>query len=114
MRSALLVRKGNSMPFHSRKFSQRSFDKDALPSPISYYSSQGVNLIGKGLWVSALCPFHDDTVPSLRINTEKGAFKCMACGASGGDIIGFQMLRYGQNFIEACRTLGVWLGGSKK
>jgi DNA primase len=102
------------MHFNSSKFSQRTVNKDALPSPVSYYNTQGVNLKGKGLWVSAICPFHDDTAPSFRINTEKGAFKCMACGASGGDIIAFQMLRYGQNFIEACKALGVWLGGNKK
>ena len=31
----------------------------------------------------ALCPFHEDTKPSLGINTEKNAYQCFACGAKG-------------------------------
>ena len=102
------------MHFNSSKFCHGSVNKPALPSPVDYFTSQGINLKGRGLWVSAICPFHSDTNPSFRINTEKGAFKCMACGASGGDVIAFQMLRYDQNFIEACKALGVWVGGHKK
>lgn len=30
-----------------------------------------------------LCPFHNDTSPSLDANNEKGVFLCRACGASG-------------------------------
>jgi DNA primase len=102
------------MNFNPRKFSPSSVNKPALPSPVNYFTSQGINLKGKGLWVSAICPFHDDTTPSLRIHREKGAFKCMVCGVCGGDVIAFQMLRYDQNFIEACKALGVWVGGQKK
>lgn len=36
----------------------------------------------------ALCPFHDDTRPSLQVSEKKGFFKCFACGA-GGDAITF-------------------------
>lgn len=33
--------------------------------------------------VLALCPFHADTDPSLRLNTEKAAYYCDSCGACG-------------------------------
>lgn len=38
---------------------------------------------GTGDEYQALCPFHDDKVASLSINTEKGVYYCHACGASG-------------------------------
>jgi putative DNA primase/helicase len=34
------------------------------------------------------CPFHDDTRPSLRINTSKGVWRCDPCDA-GGDVFDF-------------------------
>ncbi|WP_299211976.1 CHC2 zinc finger domain-containing protein [uncultured Tateyamaria sp.] len=36
----------------------------------------------------ALCPFHDDTKPSLKVNTERNIFNCFACEA-GGNILEF-------------------------
>lgn len=34
------------------------------------------------------CPFHNDTHPSMMVNTSKGIAKCFACG-SGGNVISF-------------------------
>lgn len=31
----------------------------------------------------ALCPFHDDKKPSLKVNTERNLYNCFVCGASG-------------------------------
>ena len=45
-----------------------------------------VTLIGDGEQRKGLCPFHDDTKPSLNVNTAKNVFKCHSCG-SGGNII---------------------------
>lgn len=87
-----------------------AFRCERLPSPIEYYQQQGVKLTGGGAWRSALCPFHADTEPSLRVRIETGAFRCMACGAHGGDLLAFHMLRYGLHFIEAARALGAWEG----
>jgi len=36
----------------------------------------------------SLCPFHNDSKPSMHINPEKGIFKCFSCGA-GGDLFKF-------------------------
>lgn len=87
---------------------RQGFIKQNLPDPTEYYQGQGVNLIGANEWKSALCPFHEDTNPSLRINIISGGFKCMACNEHGGDVLSFQMKRFGMSFKEACKSLGAW------
>ena len=37
----------------------------------------------KGRNYFGLCPFHDDTNPSMSISSEKQIYKCFVCGASG-------------------------------
>ena len=43
----------------------------------------GLALIGKGQQKQALCCFHDEDTPSLKINTEKNIFNCFGCGKHG-------------------------------
>ena len=89
-----------------RKF---SLNRSLLPEPAAYYrDSCGMSLKGSGAWRTALCPFHADSHPSLRINIERGGFCCMVCNAKGGDVIAFHMLRHNLPFIEACKALGAW------
>lgn len=85
-----------------------AFRRDRLPSPLNYYTGCGLRLIGRGEWRSAVCPFHDDTKPSLRVNIDSGGFRCMVCGAKGGDVLAFHMLRTGMRFIDAAKALGAW------
>ncbi len=85
-----------------------AFKRDRLPEPAEYYPWQGLKLTGGGAWKSAVCPFHNDTKPSLRVRIETGAFRCMVCGARGGDVLAFHMLRHRLGFIEAARALGAW------
>lgn len=85
-----------------------AFKRDRLPSPAEYYRGQGLKLTGGGAWKSAVCPFHNDTKPSLRVRIETGAFRCMVCCARGGDVLAFHMQLYGLQFIEAARALGAW------
>ncbi|WP_051304606.1 CHC2 zinc finger domain-containing protein [Chitinilyticum litopenaei] len=88
---------------------QGRFDRDLLPSPPSYYGDrQAMRLHGRGVWRDALCPFHTDTTPSLRINLETGAFRCMACGVHGGDVLAFEMQRSGCDFPTAAKRLNAW------
>lgn len=87
------------------------FKRNSLPNPAEYYTSQGLKLIGGGEWKNAVCPFHKDTRPSLRLRLDSGAFRCMVCGAHGGDVLAFHMQRYGLRFIEAAKALGAWEGG---
>jgi DNA primase len=88
--------------------SQQRFSRDRLPHPKVYFSSIGLRLIGKGAWRSAVCPFHDDAKPSLRVHVESGAFRCMACGSHGGDVLAFHIQRTGKGFVQAARELGAW------
>lgn len=84
------------------------FRRDQLPAPAKYYAAQKLKLIGGGAWRSAVCPFHEDNSPSLRVRLETGAFRCMACGAHGGDVLAFHMRRFGLSFTAAAKDLGAW------
>ena len=60
-----------------------------------------------GLRVSrhkSLCPFHDDSHPSLSFNLRKNTFRCFVCDAHGGTID--LVMRYRNiGFREACQWL---------
>lgn len=90
--------------------SDARFTRERLPDPLGYFESAGLRLVGHRPWRSALCPFHNDTRPSLRVNVDTGAYKCMACGAKGGDVIDFHRQRYSMGFKEAAQALGAWGG----
>ena len=89
------------------------FDKSRLPSPTTYYATEGLVRKSKGAWRDAMCPFHPDTKPSLRVRLDSGAFRCMSCGAHGGDVVAFHMRLYDLNFKVAVMALGAWVGGAK-
>lgn len=48
----------------------------------------------------AICPFHQDSKPSLNVTPSLGIYKCFACGA-GGDVIKFVQEHENLSFIEA-------------
>lgn len=85
-----------------------SFNKAALPQPADYFAQQGLKLTGGGEWKNVICPFHDDTKPSLRVRLDTGGFRCMVCGAHGGDVLAFHQQRYGLTFKAAAQQLGAW------
>jgi hypothetical protein len=46
----------------------------------------------------------------MRINTDSGAFECMAgCVARGGDVLAYHMAQHGLAFVEAAKGLGAWI-----
>ncbi|OGV48943.1 MAG: hypothetical protein A3F46_06860 [Legionellales bacterium RIFCSPHIGHO2_12_FULL_42_9] len=90
---------------------RRKFDRSLLPAPAAYYSQEIPNLKIKSEWAQTHCCFHDDSNPSLSLNMKSGHFRCFGCGAKGGDIIAFHMLRYGLTFIEAVNYFGAWSHG---
>ena len=63
-----------------------------------------VALTRRGKSFVGLCPFHDDSTPSLNVSQEKQIYKCFSCGAGGNS---FTFLRDIENisFIEAVRQL---------
>lgn len=85
-----------------------AFNREHLPHPADYFAAEGIKLVGTGGWRDAVCPFHHDTKPSLRVLVATGAFRCMVCGVKGGDVLAFHMQRHGLRFIEAAKALGAW------
>ena len=71
---------------------------------ISEVIGKRLKLIKRGREFLALCPFHNDSKPSLSIVDEKNFYHCFACGAHG-DIIKFTMEVEGLNFIESVEKL---------
>lgn len=63
-----------------------------------------LQLIPRGRNFVALCPFHDDSRPSLQVNPERQTWKCWPCD-KGGDIFSFVMERENVEFPEAVRIL---------
>ena len=85
-----------------------NFKRSALQPPATYFKEQGLKPTGGGEWKNAVCPFHDDHKPSLRVRLDTGSFRCMVCGVRGGDVLAFHMQRYGLGFIAAAKQLGAW------
>ena len=52
----------------------------------------------------ALCPWHDDTKPSLQVNQERQSWKCWVCD-DGGDVFSFLMKQERVDFREALEIL---------
>jgi len=63
-----------------------------------------VNLRPSGREFKGLCPFHDDSNPSMFVVPHKGIFHCFACG-TGGDALRFVQLHQHIEFGEALRFL---------
>ena len=86
-----------------------TFDRNRLPDPTAFYEERGLTLTGRGKWRTTACTFHGGS-DSMRVNTDSGAFVCMAgCGARGGDVLAFHMANTGQEFVEAAKALGAWV-----
>lgn len=78
-------------------------DKDIIKAEFSgnggylrFYERYLTDIEQAGLEHKAICPFHDDTNPSLCIDHENGLFYCFGCGAKG-DIFNFYARKHGTN-----------------
>jgi hypothetical protein len=88
---------------------KRGFDRNRLPPVADYYRPIFGDLrFNARSWARVRCVFHEDGHASLSIRRERGAFRCFACGARGGDVLAFEMLRSGADFKSAARALGAW------
>jgi DNA primase len=83
----------------------KRYDRDLLPDPSAFYEGEGLTLKGAGRWKTTRCVFHGGS-DSMRINTDSGAFKCMACEQHGGDVLDYLMQWHGLEFMEAAEALG--------
>ena len=57
----------------------------------------------------AKCPFHNDSKPSMHISSQKGIYKCFACGA-GGDVFKFWSEYHNKDFSETLKDLALKYG----
>ena len=62
-------------------------------------------LTQKGKNFFGVCPFHDDTNPSMSVSRDKQIYKCFSCGASG-NVFNFVMDYEHVSFKEALSILG--------
>ena len=69
---------------------------------ISSYIS--VTKKGRNYW--AICPFHDDTNPSMSISPERKMFRCWVCGTSGSAITFVQKFEH-ISFKEALVAISI-------
>ena len=60
----------------------------------------------KGSELLGLCPFHEDTKPSFRVNTEKRVFHCFGCD--------FVARKEGVTIRKAAVLLSEWFGIGNK
>lgn len=88
----------------------RKVDRNSLPSPLTYLCERvGLRTTPRRAWASIRCPVHkngDERNPSMRVSLVDGHFRCMTCGASGGDIIALHRLVSGFSSVEAVLDLG--------
>jgi DNA primase len=61
-----------------------------------------------GRWMG-VCPFHQETKPSMSVNDDEGFFYCFGCQASG-DVIDFYSRINGLDFKEALEQLAAEVG----
>ncbi len=70
----------------------------------AFIESRGIMLKKNGKGYTGLCPFHEDTNPSLSVNPAKNLWQCFGCG-TGGDIIRFVELFDKLSFPLAVKKL---------
>lgn len=63
-----------------------------------------IQLRRQGRQFVGLCPWHDDSRPSLTVNPERQSFRCWVCNL-GGDVFTFMMQIDGVTFPEALAML---------
>lgn len=68
-----------------------------------------MTLLPKGNNYATLCPWHDDTKPSLMIYPDRQTYRCWVCN-EGGDAYQFIQKREGFTFFEAFQYLAAKVG----
>jgi len=80
------------------------FDEIVEKTEIVDVISNYVPLEKKGKNYFGICPFHNDTNPSMSVSPEKKIYKCFSCGASG-NAISFVQHYENISFLKAAKKL---------
>ena len=81
--------------------------------------ANSVKIMRNGRKVSVICPFHDDSTPSMSVRRsgtvlpngrvlDRDTYRCFCCGASG-DVFGFLMQHRRMLFGEAVKYVAEFL-----
>jgi len=71
----------------------------------AFYSSELPSIKSNGSSMAqALCPWHNDTKPSLTVNLTTGKFRCFGCNEKG-DIFDFYQKKHGVDFKTSLNAL---------
>lgn len=86
-----------------------AFDQDLVDAVLKNADivkviSSYISLKKQGRDYVGLCPFHDDSNPSMHVSPEKRLFKCFVCGV-GGSAITFVQKHEHVPFFEALKTV---------
>ncbi|MDR3000774.1 MAG: DNA primase [Fibromonadaceae bacterium] len=94
------------MPFYPEEAIRRLKEE----ADISLVIEQFIPLkrIGGGKYLG-LCPFHNDSNPSMNVNPNMGIYKCFACGA-GGDVFKFVIEHEKLDFRSAVEFVANTIG----
>lgn len=71
---------------------------------LSFYKTYFPALKENAQKQNVVCPFHEDTDPSMSVDLETGLYYCHAC-KDGGDVIKFYMKQCGCSFTKAKRDI---------
>lgn len=72
--------------------------------------SSHIKLEKKGADYKGLCPFHNDSTPSLSVSPSKKIFKCFSCGTAGNVIKfvqDYEHIPYPQAVVKVAKTVGI-------
>ncbi|KAF5275528.1 hypothetical protein FQR65_LT16626 [Abscondita terminalis] len=89
---------------YGMSISQQQIDNIIQKADISEIIGKFLDLKKKGKDFIAVCPFHDDSSPSLSISVDKKVFKCFPCGV-GGNVITFVKEFKNINFFKAVKEV---------
>ena len=80
-----------------------------MKSDIVDIIGERIPLVAKGKNFFGVCPFHDDTNPSMSVSRDKQIYTCFSCGATG-NVFTFIMNYERVDFKEALKLLGERVG----
>lgn len=92
-----------------KRNSQENIDEIIKKNDIVDVISDYISISKKGKNFVSLCPFHNDTNPSMVISQEKQIYKCFSCGA-GGNVLTFVKDYEKISFSEAMNKLALKAG----
>lgn len=92
-------------------YSRELIDAVLQAADIVTVVSSYINVEKHGRSYKAICPFHNDTNPSLSISKEKQIYKCFVCNA-GGNAISFVKNYTKSSYHDAVKTVADLVGFS--